>query len=160
MPISPENRQQQFERLIQKTVRDLPPRRAPGTLENRVLAEIERRATQPWWRKSYAHWPLAARCLFLIGSGGLMKAAIMATIWVLVGFESAPFADAFAIPYLWLHSLAALGSSLWDFAGAVLYSVPRFWFYGGVISLAAMYATVVGLGAFTYRTLHANRNSF
>ena len=158
MPFSPEDRHSQLERLIQKTLRDLPARRAPSTLEARVFAELERRATQPWWRKSYAHWPLAARCLFLIGSGGLMQAAITATLWLILGIESAPFNDALAGPYAWLQSFQALASSLWDFGGAVIYSIPRLWIYAALVSLGAMYATVVGLGAFTYRTLHANRN--
>lgn len=160
MPSSPENHHQRLEQLIQKTLRELPPRQAPRALEQRVFAELQRRATLPWWRKSYANWPLPARCLFLLGSAAVMKAVIMLTIWIMVGFESGPFEEAFAVPYAWLQSFAALGSSLWDFGGAVLYSIPRFWLYGGLISLGAMYATVVGLGAFTYRTFHAQRNSF
>jgi hypothetical protein len=77
----------------------------------------------------------------------------------MVGFETASFTEAFATPFAWIRSVTTLGGSVWDLCGAVIYSLPRFWLYGGLVCLAAMYATLVGLGAFTYRTLHANRSA-
>ena len=152
-----ENNEQRLERLIQKTLRDLPSRRAPGTLEHRVLVELERRAALPWWRKSYVHWPLPARCLFLLGAGGVAKAVLMVFVWVLVGFETAPFAEAFATSSKWLHSIADLGSSVLEFGGAVLSTLSPLWIYGGIVCIAATYALLFGLGAFAYRTLRTSR---
>ncbi len=40
---TPDN-EEKMERLIHRTLRDLPPRRAPNSLERRVLAELDRRA--------------------------------------------------------------------------------------------------------------------
>jgi hypothetical protein len=158
MQPSPENHEQKLERLIQQTLRDLPARRAPSSLENRVFAELERRAAQPWWRKSYAHWPLPARCAFLICSAGVLKAVIMAAVWVMVGFEAGPFNEAFASSYASLHAIGDLAGSIVEFCSAVLSSVPRFWLYAGGVCLAAMYATLLGLGAFAYRVFNAKRS--
>ena len=157
MQPSPENREQKLERLIQQTLRDLPPRRAPSSLETRVLAELERRAALPWWRKSYAHWPLLARCTFLIGSGAVLKLVIMAAVWVLVGFQTGPVNETLAASSAWAIALGDLAGSLVDFAKAVLSTVPRFWLYAGALCLASMYATLLGVGTFAYRLLHAKR---
>src|SRR6185437_10884347 len=62
-----------LEQLLDRTLHPLPLRRAPPTLQSRVLEELQRRAALPWWRRSFAHWPSAARagfvlvCLALIG---------------------------------------------------------------------------------------------
>jgi len=157
MSLSPENPQEKLERLVQETFRDLPPRRAPVALEARVLAEIERRAAMPWWRKSYAHWPLPARCAFLISSGGVLKAVIMAAVWVLVGFEATRFTEAFSSSFAVVHAISDLAASLFEFCSAVLSGVSRFWLYAAGVCFVAMYATLFGVGAFAYRALHRNR---
>ena len=58
--------EEELERLVDRALHDLPLRRAPHTLESRVFAELERRAALPWWRRSFAHWPLPARSAFLV----------------------------------------------------------------------------------------------
>jgi len=50
-----------WSRLLGDTIRRLPARRAPSTLESRVLGELARRASQPWWHRSFGHWPAFAR---------------------------------------------------------------------------------------------------
>jgi hypothetical protein len=147
---SPENHEQRLEQLMRKTLQGLPSRRAPGSLEERVLAELARRAALPWWRKSYIDWPLPARCAFLLVSGGVAKLAIMAVVWVMLGFETAPLLERF-------RALADLGDSIIEFCQAVLHSIPPFWIYGGLAVIALMYATLVGVGAFAYRTFHTRR---
>ena len=57
-------------------LRNLPDRKAPAGLEARVLAEISRRAALPWWRKSFAHWPVAVRLGFLILSARVAAVAV------------------------------------------------------------------------------------
>ena len=47
MQPSPENHQEKLERAIHQTLRALPPRRAPRSLEDRVFAELARRAALP-----------------------------------------------------------------------------------------------------------------
>src|SRR6266542_4058409 len=56
----------------------------------KVKTDILRaRASLPWWKQSFAQWPMAARCVFLLLSGGLVKVALMITVWVMGGFERA-----------------------------------------------------------------------
>ena len=43
-----------LEQLIDRTLRELPLRRAPRTLETRVLAAIAARQALPWWKRSGA----------------------------------------------------------------------------------------------------------
>jgi hypothetical protein len=59
---------EQLERFIDKALRDQPLQRAPSDLQSKVMAAIAHRATTPWWRSSFAHWPMAARVLFLAAS--------------------------------------------------------------------------------------------
>jgi len=154
--MTPEN-QDKLERLIHQTLRDLPMRRAPGTLEARVMAELERRAALPWWHQSYTQWPLTARCAFLIGSAGVAKLALMAAVWVLTGFDSVQFTSAFAPQFAWFQSAMSTVNGLGNFAGHVLSNIPPLWLYGGLALVGMMYVTLVGLGAFAYRTLYTSR---
>jgi hypothetical protein len=73
---SPENRDP-LESLIDRTLRAQPARRAPRTLESRVVAELARRAALPWWHKSYAHWPAVVRGGFFVLSA--LVAAVLVT---------------------------------------------------------------------------------
>ena len=56
-----------LENFIHQTLRSLPDRPAPRSLESRVLAAIEARAALPWWKQSFAQWPVAARFVWLYG---------------------------------------------------------------------------------------------
>ena len=156
MKPSPGN-DEKLERLIHRTLRDLPRRRAPGTLEARVLAELERRAALPWWHKSYAYWPLPVRCTFLIGSAGLAKVVLMAVVWVMAGVDSTSFTDAFAPQFAWMQTGVSLFASVREFFAVMLHCIPSLWLYGIVAFVAAMYAALFGLGATAYRLLYANR---
>jgi hypothetical protein len=146
----------QLERTIQQAIRDLPARRAPRSLEQRVLAEIARRAAMPWWRKSFAHWPIAARGVFIVVSAGMIKLALMFGVWVMAGFDTAQFKDAFAVQFTWLENGRAVINALGDFAAIMARNIPPLWLYVGLALFAAMYATLFGLGAAAYRALRAD----
>jgi hypothetical protein len=140
-----------LERLVHRSLREIPDRRAPRTLESRVLAELQRRASIPWWRKSYAHWPAFARGAFLVASAGF-AAAVVALLFNLV--RGAGAAELGATVSQRFGSLALAGS-LWNLARqtgeTVLYSIPTLWLYGSLALIAVCYATVVGVGATAYR---------
>lgn len=154
MKLSPE----ELEQLIHQNLRSLPNRRAPRSLESRVLAAIEARSALPWWRQSFAHWPVAARCVFILLSGGLVKLALMATVWVMGGFDRAVLADAFTTKFGWLERANAVMASSSDFVGTLLHSIPAVWLYGGLACFAGLYVTLFGLGATAYRMLYAHRS--
>lgn len=143
--------------LIHRTLRELPPRRAPRSLERRVLAELERRAALPWWRKSFVHWPMVARAAFVLVCAGLAMVVFQAGVWMANGFDPAQLKQAFAQPYALLEGSVAVGHALVGFCDALLRAIPPLWLYAGLASFAAMYATLFGLGAAAYKALHARQ---
>src|SRR4051794_8580369 len=119
-----------LERLIHRTLRDLPSRHAPRSLEQRVLAEIERRAALPWWRKSFAHWPVAARAGFILVSAGFAKLAIMLGVWVMAGFDGAQFKEAFAPQFARLDSALLVVNAIGSSFDILFRNIPPLWLYG------------------------------
>lgn len=148
---------EKLERLIHQTLRDLPARRAPRSLEMRVLAELERRAALPWWRKSYAHWPLAARAAFVVLGAGVAAAFVFGALSAQAGFDATALTAVFAREFAWVGAGLGLARGVGDFAGIVFRSIPPLWLYGGLAFVGAMYAALFGLGAAAYRTLYVNR---
>lgn len=147
----------ELEKFIDQTLRSLPNRRAPGTLEARVLAEIERRATVPWWHKSWSYWPSSVRALFLMVCGALAGLLILAGIYLEVGLDSAQVNGALA-PVLAVGSrLLSVGRGCVDFLALVVRHIPAWWLYGAVGFVAGLYVMLFGLGAAAYRTLWARR---
>ena len=134
-------------RGIHRALRALPDRAAPASLEERVFAEIARRAALPWWRQSFARWPLAARAAFLVVSAAVAAAMILTFAHLLNIIPDAVGANplfAFArgcwnvaAGYCTAH-LARISTLAWTIIFAVV---------------AASYAALFGLGAAAYRYL-------
>ncbi len=143
---------QSLERFTDAVLRDLPPRRAPASFEARVLAELERRAAQPWWQSSYRDWPAIVRIAFLAACVALGSLAVRATEWLfgrsastISGIES---------------DLSPAAASVKATASAfsfIVHSIPSVWIYGAIAVMAVMYIVLFGIGAAAYRTLYANR---
>lgn len=157
MNLPPENHSEKLERAIHQTLRALPPRRAPRSLETRVFAELERRAALAWWRQSFAHWPLPARAMFLLAAVALVKLTLMVAVWVMAGFDSAAFFAAFSTPVSWAQGGVSMVRGIADFSAILFRNIPPLWLYGTVAFVAAMYAALFGLGAAAYRTLYVSR---
>lgn len=150
-PMNPnEQRERQLEGLIDKALRDQPLRRAPDSLEAKVMAEIARRATAPWWQGSFGGWPVAARLLFLIASAGFAKLILNATTLVVAPLDPGTRGAALFADVAWIHSLFAA-------IGAAARALPSFWIYGALAVIAVLYLTLFGVSAAAYRTLYATR---
>jgi hypothetical protein len=132
-----------LERLLDRTLHELPLRRAPLTLESRVIGELERRAALPWWRRSFAHWPLLARAGLLVICGLVGLA--------LVGGATA-IADVRSLS--WARQVGALVASGGNLAALLAHTAPPTWLYAGIAVCALLYAVLFGLGAAMYRTLY------
>lgn len=154
---SPSDEQKKMEQLIHRTLRTLPPRRAPAALEQRVLAEILRRAELPWWRKSFLHWPLAARATFVVLSAGLVKIALIFGAWTMSGVDGAPFQQAFAQPLSWMENILAVFRAVTGFCEIILRNIPVVWLYVGCAFFGTMYLALFGLGAAAYKAIHTRR---
>lgn len=146
-----------IERLVDQILKSQPPRRAPATLQARVLAAIEQRAALPWWRNSFLYWPLPARMLFIFGCLGLVKLAMSGVLLLIRGIHSQPVVDSIAKPLSWAETGADLLSKTVGLASVVVNAVPTHWLYAGIGLAVALYLALLALGATAYRTLYVNK---
>jgi hypothetical protein len=147
---TPSNRDERLERLIDKVLRDQPWQRAPAGLQDKVMAQIASRALAPWWRSSFAHWPLAARLVFLVASIGFIKLGLEASALLIEPLDPSARGAALFAELSWIHALFTT-------TGAALRSLPSLWVYGGIAVLAGLYLMLFGASAAAYRTLYASR---
>ncbi|MFA5057499.1 MAG: hypothetical protein WC485_05255 [Opitutaceae bacterium] len=148
---------EQLEQIVHAALRALPDRRAPASLEARLLAEIERRAAIPWWHKSYASWPRWARTMFLGLCGGLACLVVFTGVYVQTGLDAAPTSGTLAPVLAFAQRVLAIGRGLADFGLLIGRTIPTLWFYGVIAFVAGLYAMLFGLGATAYRTLWVHR---
>jgi hypothetical protein len=148
---------QDLERLIHRTLRDLPARRAPGSIEQRVLAEIARRAALPCGGRSLRTGRCRPAGFFLLCLG-LVILALMGGVWIMAGFDSAQFKEAFAQPFSAVERVlvVAFAPSL-DSSTSCSGTFPPLWLYGTLVLFASMYAALFGLGAAAYKALLVHR---
>lgn len=148
-----------FEAIVTRTLGAQPPRRAPRSLEGRVLAELSRRAALPWWHKSYAYWPTAVRGGFFVLSA-LAAAALIAGLFMIShGVAPLQLADELADRVTGFAFARQLCTTAADTARVVWRAIPPLWLYGGAAFLAVTYATLVGVSAAAYRAFFAPRSS-
>ncbi len=133
-----------LERLLDRTLKELPLRRAPATLQSKVLAELERRAALPWWRRSFGHWPRSARAAFLVLCAALAGLALVGGIAAIDEIGSLPFT----------HDALATMTAAADLAALVARYAPPTWVYDLLVLCALLYGVLFGLGAVAYRTLY------
>jgi hypothetical protein len=151
------NDARKLEDFVRRAVDGIPDRRAPHTLEARILAEIDRRAALPWWRQSYSHWPIAARWAFLAVSAAAAAILIAAVMTFLQNPGTVQATGEVAQRFAWLGvAKDTLETLLYDARG-VFESIPTLWVYGGLAVIASCYATLIGVGAAAYRTFFARR---
>jgi hypothetical protein len=147
------NDPEKLEASIHRLLRSLPDRKAPASLEARVLGELSRRAALPWWRKSYAYWPLAARASFVAASA-LAAALIVSGLFILLRSPGATaFASGVSQHFSWLVLSRELFAAASDRVRAVAAAIPPLWIYGAAGTIALCYATLAAICAATYRTL-------
>jgi hypothetical protein len=148
------NNEEKLERLIHRTLRELPPRRAPDSLQQRVFAEVQRRINLPWWRKSFAHWPGAAKAAFILLSAGAVQLLLMLNGWVKVGVDTSPYKQAVSQQFSWVESGLAIVHAIGGFFEVLFRNIPPLWLYGGLAFFATMYLALFGLGAAAYKVIH------
>jgi len=143
---SSEERRARLERLTDLALRELPPPRAPATLEPRVLAEIERRAALGGSAVGVGSWPAAARALLAAGC-----ALCVPLVWLLLPQLDGRLAHALSVPDVahLLDSVTGTGRmfvGLVQLAARVVYLIPKDWLFGGLILTSAAYAAPLALG--------------
>lgn len=142
-----------LEQFIGSVLRQQPLRQAPGTLEARVLRELELRNAKAWWQLGFSRWPWTARVLCLPVGAALVWLSFFTTARLLSLWQavqgSAP-ASAAESGWRWFESL---GQALQTLGNLVSHAVPQWLLYGGAGAALFMYAAFFGLGAAAFRTL-------
>jgi hypothetical protein len=144
--------EQKLEQLLNQALHALPVRRAPLSLESRVIRELERRAVQPWWQASFTSWPVAARVGFVLICAALIAATILGGVSAYVGDRSV--SEASATLLAWIHPVLTVMSSAGGLVALLFHVIPPLWLYGCLGLGIFLYVTLFGLGAAAYRTLY------
>lgn len=150
----PSEADREHERLIERALRGLAMRRAPLTLESRVLGELQRRAALPWWRHSFAQWPPAARGTFVLLCAALAGLVFRGGLWAIAGLESLHASGMPSLP--WARQVLMLTGAAGELALSLVRAVPPDWVYEGLAVSALLYTALFGLAAAAYRTLYLN----
>ncbi len=146
------NDEKNLEQFIHKSLRSLPERRAPRSLEHRVLAALASRQALPWWHQSLAHWPLPARLAFFALCGlALVSLFVVSPLGAeMTSAKVQETASALSPFHSLAETLAASGRLL-------LSSIPSTYLYGTLGVIGAAYLALIGVGATAYRTLVSHR---
>jgi len=148
---NPRRSPDELEKFVDRVLRDLPAKRAPRSLEQRVLAELARRSALPWWRQSFSYWPLPIRGAFLAGC-----IVLIGFIYLAAGAGQAmiPWQGALAQPLAFWDATRAVFGACTGFVDVVLRNIPALWLWGALAFFATMYGTLLGLGAAAFKALN------
>lgn len=150
-----------LESRVERLLRAAPTRRAPRSLEQRVLREIARREALPWWRRSFSRWPrFAQACLAVISILAIVAVLGADLSWPDGAFTGGGMpAAAGSLLIAWLEPARTLLETARNLDASVMRLVPTGWLYGAMAAAALLYAALFGLGAAAYRTLYLQPTS-
>jgi hypothetical protein len=140
----------EIETRLGQALRGLPERRAPATLESRVLDTLARRAPLPWWRRDFREWPAPARVAFGVTSAALIVLTVLAAAAANADLAS----QALSTPVL--HEASVLFVIARTLNNSLTTLLSSSWVLGCLIASAALYAALFGLAIAGYRTLYLN----
>jgi hypothetical protein len=144
--------EQKLEQVLHQALRSAPLRKAPFSLEARVINELARRAAMPWWQASFANWPAIARVGFVLACAALIAATILGGVSAYLGDR--PFSEATALVLSWISPILAVISSAGGLVAVLFRVIPPLWLYGTLGMGIFLYVALFGLGAAAYRTLY------
>ncbi|WP_438481029.1 hypothetical protein [Oleiharenicola lentus] len=145
-----------MQQLVHRELRALPLRKAPRSLESRVMAAIEAQASVAWYHKSWNHWPVAVRGVFLAFATSVAAAVIFGGYRAFAGAEQTASAVGAEVGQRVAVFTKFYHAVMWvvDLGQSVVHSLPPLWLYGGLAFAVFTYAAFFGLGAAAYRTLY------
>jgi hypothetical protein len=155
MPTPPDS-EPNLEQRIAQLLREQPQRRAPRTLEARVLAQIAQRAA-PWWQRSFGQWPGLARVSFVAVSLALAWLAVVGAMQLAALVGSVPWPEALTRTARMAHVASRLAAAGEVSLAAVLQQVPLWWIEAAAAFGVTLYVALFAVGAAAYRTLYCNR---
>jgi hypothetical protein len=147
-----ESLDREIEARLAQALRTLPERRAPATLESRVLDALARRVPLPWWRRSFGEWPAAARVAFGVTSTVLVVLTVLAAAAANANLGSLGASHALSTPVL--HDASVFFVITRTLSVSLTSILSSSWVLGCLIASAALYAALFGLAIAGYRTLY------
>jgi hypothetical protein len=142
----------EMEVRLGQALRALPERRAPATLESRVLDTLARRSPLPWWRRGFGEWPAAARVAFGVTSAALALLTVLAAAAANANLGSASHAISTPV----LHDASVLFVITRTLSVSLASILSSGWVLGYLAAGAVLYAALFGLAIAGYRTLYLN----
>jgi hypothetical protein len=149
--------EKQLEAAVQRELKALPELQAPQSLQMRVMQTIQRRASLPWYRRSWENWPPSLQIPVL----AFMLAAFAALCfggWE--AWQSPAFAAASHKVAQYLSGVSALLNAagvLVSATGLVLKQLGTWFVLACLATIALGYALCVGLGTVYLRLALARR---
>jgi hypothetical protein len=140
----------EMEARLGQALRTLPTRRAPATLESRVLDTLARRSPLPWWRRGFGEWPAAARIAFGVTSAALAVLTVLAAAAANANLGSASHAISTPV----LHDASVFFVITRTLSVSLASILSSSWVLGYLIAGAVLYAALFGLAIAGYRTLY------
>ena len=148
-----------IETRVDRALRKVPVRHAPPSLEARVLREIARRASSPWWQSSFGRWPGLARAGFLATCASIVAAVLTAWLWVPTGVTQAGSWAAGGRILPWANLVLTLVDVLRELDASIGRAIPSGWLYGAAAAGVILYGSLFALGAAAYRALYWHPSS-
>jgi hypothetical protein len=156
------------EALVAKQLRKLPLRRAPASLEARVMAAIasgallpvpvreavSQRDAAPWYRSNFRRWPLPVQILFALVSVTLAHWLTQQLGAVTTVAPARLAGDELRSSWSVAQALLTVGASLTDSLRALLRSMPTNWLMVVASGAATSYALLASASAFVYRSIN------
>ena len=150
---TPETEDQKLERLATQAFRQLPLRRAPASLEARVMGEIAARSRLSWWRRGITSWPAAVRIPVIACCAICVPLVWTASLWLAGKLVSAATQPAIAGPLATVRHTGEAVVSVGTIGVHIAQAIPREWLLGGVLATATLYAVLFALIAAGYSLL-------
>jgi hypothetical protein len=146
-----DNHEQHLEGLIRRELSRLPLVPAPPTLVHRVMLAVHERARQPWWRRSWATWPIAVRVLFLFCALGIACVGLLGLVQLNAGLPLAHIADQAAQSLGFLRPIWDVCVALAGALALVARAVSPWLVWSLALTLGVVYLASVGLGTLCCR---------
>ncbi len=140
-----------LEHLTHEALRQLPPCRAPASLEARVLSEVATRAGEPRAATGVNRWPLTARLALMMGCVVCIPLAwvLVASLRMQLTYTLVASGAIHAV-----HGVRGVSSALLLLAELAVHlarQIPGAWLFGGLLATGALYAALCALGYLVLR---------
>jgi hypothetical protein len=149
------NHDKQLELAVSRELKALPELTAPVSVANRVMTAIARRATVPWYRRSWETWPVAWQTVSLATMLALFGGLCLAG-WELSRTETV--LQAMHRAGQWFSGLNSIGNTLDILVGAAALVVKKLgttFIIACLVAAGLGYAIFLGLGTACFRLAFA-----